>query len=388
MAKIRYHSLDSLRGIASLQVLIAHSLVAVPALAWIADPSNRSRGFSFFITHSPLSFFWCDSRAVKVFFVLSGFVLSLPYFETNKRNSYLSFFVKRIIRLYLPCFAVIIISIALQNILYQSNTVNMFGGWVKMMWDLPLNKESSQVFFLNTKYLDHFDRALWSLGPEIKLSLVLPFFIFIIKKLNVYLSIAAIFLYIIIYHCLIKLQVHYIWTDFPTFFFLSFFLMGTVMCKYKQSIIIFMDALANWQYLLLLFISLIIYTYNYTLWFMPYKIMSKLTLMDDYISGFAAVLLLAITISKRAHRLLNTKLLLFLGKISFSIYLIHILVITVAAYLLKSYFNPILIVCIAFVGSFPLAYFFYRSVEMPSLKLANEIAAFMNNKRLKMQVGK
>src|SRR5690349_15794432 len=111
MAKVRYHSLDSLRGIASLQVVIAHSLVAVPALESIVynDPTRLPRDVVFFFINSPISFLWSDSAAVKVFFVLSGFVLSLPYYNAEKKHPYYPrFFIKRILRLYLPCLAIIL----------------------------------------------------------------------------------------------------------------------------------------------------------------------------------------------------------------------------------------------------------------------------------------
>jgi len=78
--KQRYHSLDSLRGLACLQVVIGHCLVALPALAWLVYPATDKpvHDLKFYLAYSPVHFFWSATPAVIVFFVLSGFVLLLP----------------------------------------------------------------------------------------------------------------------------------------------------------------------------------------------------------------------------------------------------------------------------------------------------------------------
>lgn len=374
MSKVRYHSLDSLRGIASLQVLIAHSLVAVPLLAVYikSDIKNQAHNFSFFITHSPISFLWSDSAAVKVFFMLSGFVLSLPYYNVNKNIPYYpGFFIKRIIRLYLPCFAIILISLLAQLLLYTPNKVNDFGPWIQLMWTLPNNASVLFNLFILNNYLDYFDRALWTLPPEIKLSLILPLIIFLLKPMRKVFTLVTVIIYIMAWHTLNKMGARNVWPDFPTLYYFTFFIGGSVICKYRLEITNWINSFSRSKYYLFLVLTLYVYTFKYSFFWLPTKIYNPINSVTDYVSAVAAVMLLCIVLSERAHGFFNSKALLFLGKISFSIYLIHIVVITIFAYLLTGLLSPAIIVILAMVCCFPLSILFYNYVEVPSLNFAN-----------------
>ncbi|MCB9988463.1 MAG: acyltransferase family protein [Rhodospirillales bacterium] len=68
----RFHGLDSLRGIAALVVVFNHFYGVIPALA-----SSENWLFSY----TPLHTLIAGRQAVIIFFVLSGFVLSLPYVQ-------------------------------------------------------------------------------------------------------------------------------------------------------------------------------------------------------------------------------------------------------------------------------------------------------------------
>jgi len=85
--------------------------------------------------------------------------------------------------------------------------------------------------------------------------------------------------------------------------------------------------------------------------------------------------------------MLNSKLFLFIGKISFSIYLIHEVVVVTLAYLLCSYFNINIIIAIGFTTSVLLAVVFYKYIELPSSVLAKKVsdyvsAIFQRNKNI------
>ena len=373
MSKTRYHSLDSLRGIASLQVLISHSMMAVPLLAnWVYTDDSSKRDTIFFLIHSPLSFMWSDSAAVKVFFVLSGFVLSLPYYNNENRTpSYITFFIKRIIRLYLPCFTIIILSLFCKWLLYKPNSLNSFGEWVKLMWTMPLNTATLINLVLLKNDLIYFDRALWTLPPEIKLSLILPPAIYILKPLNFLITIMVVIGYVIIWHALNKMGARNIWSDYPTLYYFTFFILGSLVCKYRLLITDWINRISLFWYYVLLFVMLMIYTFKYSMFWLPSLIYNFLNSINDYVSAVAAILILFIVLSNRAYGFLNTKALLFLGKISFSLYLVHIVVIASLAHLFHQYLSAGLIVCIAFLCSFPMAVIFYYCVEMPSLNIAN-----------------
>ncbi len=85
----RYLERDSLRGLAAGSVVIWHFL-----MFWVTS-SRWHR-----IVYSPTVFFYTGSAAVLIFFVLSGFVLSLPFLA--RPQPYPAYLAKRICRIYVP----------------------------------------------------------------------------------------------------------------------------------------------------------------------------------------------------------------------------------------------------------------------------------------------
>jgi hypothetical protein len=78
----RLPSLDGLRGVAALIVVVHHTLLTVPSLsvAYFLDGPAAVRGSkAWWLSWTPLHLIWAGGEAVIVFFVLSGFVLALPY---------------------------------------------------------------------------------------------------------------------------------------------------------------------------------------------------------------------------------------------------------------------------------------------------------------------
>ncbi|KHJ36979.1 putative membrane protein [Pedobacter glucosidilyticus] len=371
MEKQRVHSLDSLRGIAAFQVILAHSLVAIPSLNWMRDMNSIPDTLSSHLIHSPLHFFWSDTEPVILFFVLSGFVLSLSFYSSQSLSDYPSFFIKRIIRLYIPCLAIILISILLKLLLFIPNSLSGFGEWVIMMWTIPINVTVlKNILILNSAYLDYFDRSLWSLGPEIKLSLILPFYIYLTKKLGPLSSTFSIILFFISYHSLVHFNFHKIWNDFSTLYYFTFFILGSIICKYRTPLLAFINKTNIYLFWILIIIAIYAYTFNFSMWWLPNNIIIILKPFSNQITAISAAILIIISLSYRAQAFLNNKLLLFMGKISFSIYLIHAVVITTFAYLLNSFLPTNYIIFIAFIFCFPLAYLFYKIIEKPSLHLA------------------
>ena len=82
--KSRMHSLDGLRGVAALVVVVHHLLLTLP---WFADRVGLGQlgtkgQFTFswhnLFEYTPLHILYGGTEAVVIFFVLSGFVLINP----------------------------------------------------------------------------------------------------------------------------------------------------------------------------------------------------------------------------------------------------------------------------------------------------------------------
>src|ERR1700738_3699896 len=106
----RIDILDSLRGLAALSVVFHHCLLVFPIfLAAFYHNPNLNNNLVLILTYSPIHILWAGHEAVILFFVLSGFVLSLPFLNNNT-ISYHKYIVKRFCRIYIPYIIVLFIS--------------------------------------------------------------------------------------------------------------------------------------------------------------------------------------------------------------------------------------------------------------------------------------
>src|SRR3569623_937805 len=108
----RIPSLDGLRGVASLVVVTFHIALndgVVGARPYRRDQTSGVGWLGAMMTFTPLHLLWAGEQAVAVFFVLSGFVLALPFARRGTRSgrgtSWIRFYRSRAVRLYLPAVA-------------------------------------------------------------------------------------------------------------------------------------------------------------------------------------------------------------------------------------------------------------------------------------------
>jgi len=94
--------LEGLRGWAAMIVVMSHLVLTIwPAMASGIEKDVRSR-LDMAVFHSPLTIFYSGTFAVFVFFVMSGYVLSVKFFRTGDEQVIQDLFLKRYIRLMLP----------------------------------------------------------------------------------------------------------------------------------------------------------------------------------------------------------------------------------------------------------------------------------------------
>ncbi len=108
-----------------------------------------------------------------VFFVLSGFVLSLPA-AAGRPQPYITFAIRRVFRIYLPYLMALAFAVAGAYWLHGIITRNI---WFHAFWSEPLNwgLVGRHVLFVGVYNTDQFDNPIWSLVHEMRISLIFPF---------------------------------------------------------------------------------------------------------------------------------------------------------------------------------------------------------------------
>ena len=195
----KFNAAESIRGLACLAVVFSHlSLSFYPYLHHFT-PQDRPHGsWDYFIHHSPFAFWYSGTAAVFVFFVLSGYVLSYAILKhDNVPKKIAEMTLKRYPRLAIPAFLSCILAwLVLSQISVNSDAVN---GWLQgyatqtitfkqaiyegsigaflfaesgsnwVLWTMQLELFGSILLFV-LLLLRHFNHVLFFIG-----SLCLPF---------------------------------------------------------------------------------------------------------------------------------------------------------------------------------------------------------------------
>lgn len=177
-ASTREGSLDGLRGVAALVVVLNHVMVTAATFANVANRSGRADAMSFewWLSYTPLHVFWGGTEAVFIFFILSGYVLTGP---TEKAAfTWRVYYPKRLIRLYIPVWASLVVA-GLSALLVVRHEVHGGSWWVNDHGPLDVGRAAVSGLLLGP--IDFLNNPLWSLAWEMWFSLLLPLYIFLCR---------------------------------------------------------------------------------------------------------------------------------------------------------------------------------------------------------------
>lgn len=181
----RLPALDGVRGLAALVVVIYHaSLIARPFV-----DGDLSRWLWTAVTESPLKLPFAGTEAVQVFFVLSGVVVTLP--ALREGFSWPGYYVSRVLRLYLPVWAAIVLSMLLITLVPRDPAKVSEGSWVvdtnQLTTDWWAAARDATLVVKGYPTIN----ALWSLRWELAFSVLLPIFVVIALALRRHVWLAA-----------------------------------------------------------------------------------------------------------------------------------------------------------------------------------------------------
>jgi len=322
MKKISY--LDGLRGLAAFEVVFHHFILAFyPAL--FSGPDNVTHlkaGFEIFASGSVLNILYDGNFAVCIFFVLSGYVLSHKFFLLKDHEILTASAIKRYFRLVIPVAVSIFLIFFLMkfSLFYNKQAADISGSvWLGGFWNFTPNfMDALNQIFIGTFFSNVFDynATLWTIAFELfGAFLVLGFLALFGKMKNRHWAyIAAIIIF------------------FQTYYLA--FILGVLLCDlmaHKNMIIRKFDRskiIGTGLLLLGLFLGSYpagrdvagtIYAPMFTAFFVNPAIVYHV---------LGAFLLIAVLLdSRRMQKFFSYKYFLFLGEISFAMYLLHFLIL-------------------------------------------------------------
>lgn len=135
--KILY--LEGLRGIASVMVFLLHFILAFFPAAQRGNPLQVHNSVELILSNAPLvNIIYGGHFAVYIFFVLSGYVLTVGYFRSQDRMKLVRGMLKRYIRLEIPIFVSIFVSyVLLSNGIYknmETSFITLSFDWLNKPW--------------------------------------------------------------------------------------------------------------------------------------------------------------------------------------------------------------------------------------------------------------
>ncbi|WP_426976375.1 acyltransferase family protein [Pseudarthrobacter sp. O4] len=351
----RVTQLDGLRGIAALVVVACHVLSTLPGLGSVVS-GNRSVGLNtaeMWAVFSPLHVLWNGTPAVHVFFVLSGFVLVLPFTRPGAVASWAPYYAKRFFRLYLPAWASLAVAVALITIIPRSASPSQ-SPWADMY---VIDPSVGQVFkdallLLNASTIN---TPLWSLKWEVAFSLLLPAYVFIALRWRR-------FWHVKIGIALLLAVVGAV-QDLDWLSYLPIFAIGAILGAERERI---RELTQSWPRFAWFFVAAAGLFLANAEWISPEQ---PIPGVEAVVTVGATLIVLLFVSCKSAKKLGDTAVAQWLGRVSFSLYLVHLPIILAGVTLLRSVSLP-LALAVSVAASFVVAELFYRYVEQPAHRLS------------------
>ncbi len=381
---------DSLRGIASFIVVIHHCLLTQPAFSdfffsiWQTPAYNPVQ---YLLFYTPVRIVWDGFEAVTFFYVLSGLVLMLPWAE-RRPPKYGAFCIKRICRIYLPYCAAIIFAAVPNILLSQRTEVAGASEWVRTMtWSNPVTPTVLIDHALMLGQYNTINGVIHSLIWEMRVSLLFPFLMLPIARwrLRGAIAVAAgLLAFMAAMQVLIAqpgagllpmpagtdlcLMSTLLLEAQKTAYYTEFFVIGAALALYLRPIRGLVTRMPPALRYVLLGVGLLIFQGHWT----------HMRPVQAVFVAFGSALVIVASLSPGAiERTLLLRPLRFLGRISYSLYLVHVPLLLTAVLLLQDIVPmPVVLACVP-PAAVALGWLFHLAVAEPSAALGQRLAKRM-----------
>lgn len=379
--KIKLGFLDGVRGVAMIIVVLHHfGLAFFPAINYMNPEKIHlgNGGAEMLIAKTPLNLFFNGGFAVSIFFVLSGFVLSYKFHQSGSRKLLTEYTFKRYFRLLLPVATSVVICCLLdlfglfthQRVADITKSQDWLNGLFSDM--KGLGKVVKNIFldvFLNND--NRYNAVLWTMTIEFLGSLLLFSFLALAgnnkKTLFLHILVATLILF----------------TDKK---FYAAFILGSLISKLFVDGFSFPKGFKGVGIKLLLLIAGVYFSSyppgsfaHQSIWKPLDQLFANSYDLFHVLGAF--FILFVICFDKNFTRFFSIKPFLYLGKISFSFYLLHLAILcSLGCFLfLKlwkpgTYFVPFLISFLAsMVVSFLISHLYYQFVDKAGIRFSEKM---------------
>jgi peptidoglycan/LPS O-acetylase OafA/YrhL len=358
----RFEEVDSLRGLAALFVVFFHCLLLWnAALPWWLTAAMKT----------PLSLMVAGSQAVYLFFVMSGFVLFLPYKRPKGSSQYSIYVTKRVCRIYLPYLPALLFAVAADLLFYRP----VPGFYEHVLWIRPFSIKVfiEHILFLGVYPPYQLNLAFWSLVQEMRLSLIYPLIAFIALRSSLLRGMA---LSVILVAVGSFGDVHA-----PMWFWLTLnctgmFIAGATLARHLDQVMSFMQIRGGWfRFGVFLFALIPLWLVDAQKLWLP----RSTWVLPCHVIGVILILILALT-TVHFKRFLHLAPMRWLGKVSYSLYLLHGTVLYSLYCLYWPRYNHLAILATGILLSLGLSAVFYQWVELPSMLIGRKLAGRISPK--------
>ena len=354
----RVLSLDGLRGLGALTVFLYHVDIMVKPFG-AGGPS-----------------LFPGSASVMVFFILSGIVLSLVPLKHMGNGGYdwLGYYPRRVVRLCVPLFAAIALALPAGYVAWRLGSTSRSALAVAYDAGLPtavhdILMQLDVLFNVSNGLNDLFgaqlvrvDSPVWSMSWELWFSLTLPLAIWCISRIRrTGLAVVAAFIAVLVSY----------WTGyFPLRLCLMFWL-GVMAARQFDKIKAVKLSIQAELALLVASVGVI----ELSLVWHPGGVLEAL---ESTAMNAACLVVVVVAIADGfTRRALSAAPMVFLGKVSYSLYLTHAIVIGALVALLPrlGIVDPLAIAAVSLPASMLVSVAFWRIIEVPSMNLSRSLAS-------------
>ena len=361
--EVRFHELDALRGLAAVTVMFHHF-----EILWF-PPATLPRWATLL---SPLT---DGLEAVVLFFMLSGFVLSVPLLRNRKTpgksQPYPVYLARRTLRLYAPYLIALGLSVAGAAVWHRA-------GPGDSVWTAPVSARLllDHILFLGNYNSGEYNTAFWSLVQEMRVSLVFPLLFLIFHRIRPLLAVPlAALLTMLAFRLMLLGKPVGPWA--VTLLYIPIFLIGILLAAHVAAIRSWYQHLPGSARVAFGLTSFVLYTWGMHLAAQVHTFINLHVFpIDQWLitAGAAGYLILAMN-APRIRAFLNTRVPQFLGRISYSLYLVHGTVLFALSRSLGRRI-PVPVQFLLFVVlSIALGYAFCLAVEEPFLRLGRKVGS-------------